>query len=859
MAAERTCRGPRSARPSTLPLRGTGWPITPAVSVERISTRTSFAAAAGVTAGIAAAYCVAAQLGLSIGVVRQVTTVWPPTGIALAATLLLGARRAWLGIALGALVANKLAGEPIPTAIGVAVGNTLEAVTGAWLLREIGFRLGLDRLRDVLALMIAASLATMVSATIGVVSLCLGGVQPWASAPVLWGVWWLGDTIGALVAAPVLLVWLTPSSLPLPASRRGEATALVAATLAASAVFFTGRSAIRFTGYPLHYAVFPLVIWAALRFGQRGTASVTLITSALAILGTVHGSGPFTFPTVHESLLMLQLFMAVVAATGLLLGAAITERDVARRRATADYERLQASEERLRLALDAGRMGVWDWNIATGDVTWTESLEPLHGLAPGTFPGTIESFRALVHPEDRDAVDRAIGKAVDEGTGYDVEFRNVRPDGDVGWIAGKGRVFRDASGRPVRMIGVGMDVTDRRRLADELAARVRDLAEADRRKDEFLAMLAHELRNPLSPLGTALHIVRTDADRRERFLDMADRQVRQLIRLVDDLLDVSRITQGKITLRREPTLLDEVVARALETVRPLIDTRGHALTVTLPPHPVRLDADPTRLAQVLGNLLANATKFTPAHGSIWLTAETMNGEVAVRVRDTGAGLAPELLPHVFDIFVQGDRSLDRARGGLGIGLTIVRQLVELHGGRVKAWSDGIGKGSEFTFHLPIARAVEGPRPARPAADDHAARPLRILVVEDNEDTAESLTTILEVWGHEVRVALDGLAALEIAASWQPEVVLSDLGLPGMDGYALARRLRQIPALGRAVLIALSGYGRDQDRRQAFDAGFDHHLVKPPDLEGLAALLARIAGARTPAAEARSVERANPAR
>jgi len=828
--------------------------------VERISTRTSFAAAAGVTAGIAAAYCVAAQLGLSIGVVRQVTTVWPPTGIALAATLLLGARRAWPGIALGALVANYLAGEPIPTAAGVAAGNTLEAVAAAILLRQVGFHLALDRLGDVLALMLAASLATMVSATIGVVSLCAGGVQPWGSAPILWGVWWLGDAIGALVAAPVLLVWLTPSPVPLPTSRRGEAATLVVATLAAGAVFFTGHSAIRFTGYPLHYAVFPLVVWAALRFGQRGTATVTLIASALAILGTVGGTGPFTFPTLHESLLMLQLFMAVVAATGLLLGAAITERDVARRRATEDYERLQTSEERLRLALDAGRMGVWDWNIATGEVTWTESLEPLHGLTPGTFSGTFEGFRALVYPEDRDVVDRAIAKAVDEGSGYDIEFRNVRPDGAVGWIAGKGRVFRDASGRPVRMIGVGMDVTDRRRLADELAARVHELAQGDRRKDEFLAMLAHELRNPLSPLGTALHLVRTDPDRRERFLDMADRQVRQLVRLVDDLLDVSRITQGKITLRREPTLLEDVVARAIETVRPMMDARGHVLTVTLPPHPVRLDADPARLAQVLGNLLANASKYTPAHGSIWLTAESSDGEVAVRVRDTGAGLAPELLPHVFDLFVQGDGSLDRARGGLGIGLTIVRQLVELHGGRVAAWSAGIGKGSEFTIQLPRARpAAEPPARARPAADDRAARPLRILVVEDNEDTAESLTTILELWGHEIRVALDGLAALEAAASWQPEVVLSDLGLPGMDGYALARRLREIPALGRAVLIALSGYGRDQDRCQAFDAGFDHHLVKPPDLEGLAALLARIAGTRRPAEDTRSVERADPAR
>ncbi len=794
---------------------------------------------------IAAVYFAAARLGLSMAfVARQVTAVWPPTGIALAMVLLLGRRRSWPGIALGAFLANATSAEPLATAVGVAAGNTLEAVTGAWLLECAGFHPALDRLRDVLCLLaLAAGVATMVSATIGVVALCLGGVHPWTAVGALWPVWWLGDAIGALVAAPVILVWATPPSFPRLATRRAEAAELVAATLATGIVFFTGGHGRPMSGYPLHYAVFPLVVWAALRFGQRGTASIAALVSTLAIAGTVSGSGPFALATTHQSLLMLQLFMAIVAGTGLLLGAAITERDLARRRATADYEQLQVSEERLRLALGAGPMGVWDWNILTGEVNWTENLEPIHGLAPGTFSGTLEGFLELVHPDDRAAVNAAIARAVDGGGGYDVEFRNLLPDGTVGWIAGKGRAFRDGTGRAVRMIGVGMDVTERRRLADELARRARELTDADRRKDEFLAMLAHELRNPLAPLGTALHLMRADPERCERFLDMAERQVRQLVRLVDDLLDVSRITEGKITLRLQPVVLDDVVTRALETVRPLVDTRGHTLRVSLPPEPVALDADPARLAQVLGNLLGNAAKYTPSGGSIWLTAARSDHELAIHVRDTGAGLAPELLPHVFDLFVQGDGSLDRTRGGLGIGLTIVRRLVELHGGKVEARSAGIGKGSEFIVRLPIPDRVSAATPAARPASAPAAGPeaLRVLVVEDNEDAAESLATILSVWGHEVRVALDGAAALEAADTWTPDAVISDLGLPGMDGYALARQLRERPALAHAVLIALSGYGRDEDRRLSADAGFDHHFVKPPDLDALARLLEQLAG------------------
>ena len=807
---------------------------------QRIGIESRVGAAALATAVV---YFAAAKLGLSLAfAAQQVTTVWPPTGIALAAVLLLGPH-VWPGIALGALLANLTANEPVWTACGIAAGNTLEALTGAWLLRRVGFLTSLERAEDVLALVVLAGLgSTTVSATIGVLNLCLGGVQPWGASGTLWLTWWLGDALGAVVMGALLLVWTTmPARRPSP---RGlaEAATLLAVLVVVSLVIFAGHLGMPATAYPLHYTVFPLLIWAALRFGQHGTTGVIFVASSLAIWSTVNSHGPFAMTTMHESLVLLQLFMAVVAVTGLLLGAAITERDAARRRAARDYASVQVSEERLRLALEAGRMGVWDWNFATGEVKWSENLEPIYGLRPGTFGRTVEAFRALVHPDDRDAVGRAITDALEGRSTYEVEFRNLRADGTVHWMSATGTVYRDEAGRPVRMIGVGVDMTERRRLEDELRERAQQLADADRRKDEFLAMLAHELRNPLFPLKTSLHLLATDAPDRDRFLEMAERQVKQLGRLVDDLLDVSRITEGKVTLRKEVVSLSEIVSRAAETVRPLVDSRGQALTVSLPAEPVRLEVDPARLAQVLGNLLGNASTYTPAAGSIWLTAERLEDEIVIRVRDTGAGLAPDLLSRVFDLFVQGDASLDRGRGGLGIGLTIVRRLVEMHGGRVEARSPGIGQGSEFVLHLPVLpRTFAGTSDAgaSPPAD-HEVRALRILIVEDNHDAADSLATVLQVWGHDVRLAFDGLAALDVAEAYEPDVILSDLGLPGMDGYELARRLRGRAGFGRAVMISLSGYGRDEDKRRALDAGFDHHLVKPPDVAVLAELLGRVA-------------------
>ncbi|HUE30717.1 MAG TPA: MASE1 domain-containing protein [Verrucomicrobiae bacterium] len=793
--------------------------------------------------GTALIYFAAAKFGLRFAfVAKQVTVVWPPTGIALAALLVLGPR-AWPGITLGAFFANYYTEENFWTAGGIAVGNTLEAVGGAWLLRRLGFRQSLERLRDALVLIVgAAAVSTIVSATIGVTTLCLGDERLWANFWPVWRVWYIGDGMGDLVVAPLLLVWSRAPRRLLDRRRPAETAALLGSAALVTLVVFAGRLGIGLRDYPLHYTVFPFVIWAALRFGQLGTTAVTFVVAGVAIWSTANGLGPFAHGTVHESLVMLQLYMAVIAVTGLLLGAAIAERDAAEARQATDYAALQVSEERLRLALEAGRLGVWDWNVGSGQVQWSENLEPIHGLPRGGFPGTFEGFLALVHPDDRERVHEAIRRALEDGSGYDIEFRNLWPDGSVHAMAAKGRVLRDAEGRPVRMLGTATDVSERRRLEDDLRRHAEQLADADRRKDEFLAMLAHELRNPLAPLGTSLELLGSGAAGRERFLDMAKRQVKHLVRLVDDLLDVSRITRGKITLRREPVLLADVVARAVELARPLVDARGQALTVSLPPEPVRVEADAVRLTQVFANLLGNAAKYTPPRGSIWLTAECVGDEVAVRVRDTGVGLPPELLPHIFDLFVQGDASLDRTRGGLGIGLTLVRALVELHGGRVEARSAGLEKGSEFVAWLP---ALPGGLPALAAAP--AAAPpavasgrLKILLVEDHQDTAESVAAMLEGWGHGVQVAFDGLSALRAAAALAPDVVLSDLGLPGMDGYELARQLRQQPGFGRILLVALSGYGREEDKRRALEAGFDHHLVKPPDMDVLRDLLAAVA-------------------
>jgi signal transduction histidine kinase/CheY-like chemotaxis protein len=383
---------------------------------------------------------------------------------------------------------------------------------------------------------------------------------------------------------------------------------------------------------------------------------------------------------------------------------------------------------------------------------------------------------------------------------------------------------------------------DRKRSEAALRASETELRQAGEAKDQFLALLGHELRNPLAPIRNALGILREKGAEpavAARMHDMMERQLSHMVRLVDDLLDVSRITRGQIELRRERVDLRTVVERAVAALQPLLDERGHRLRPSLPADPVLLDADPTRLEQILSNLLSNAARYTPEEGTIDIAVAREGSEAVVRVRDDGIGIRPEMLHHIFDLFAQADRLPDSVQEGLGIGLTLVRKLVGLHGGSVSAASEGPDRGSEFVVRLPAlpVEAVPTSRAAAPPTMATRTEPRRVLVVDDNVDSAESLAMLLQLGGHTVWMAHDGPSALVAAREHRPELVLLDIGLPaGMDGYEVAKRMRPIDAASGPVLVALTGYGQAEDKRRAREAGFDRHLVKPVDVQQLRALL-----------------------
>lgn len=658
---------------------------------------------------------------------------------------------------------------------------------------------------------------------------------------------------------------------------------------------------------------------------------------------------------------------------------------------------LRDQEHRLGLALAAGKMGTWQWDIPNERVHWSTQLEEIHGLAPGEFPGTFEAYQHDIHPEDRERVLSSLQQTLQERTEHHIEYRVVRPDGTVHWIEARGKLFCDEEGQPLQIIGVCTEITERKRseqdlrflaeasrslaslvdhgstlqriaslavpdfadwcsiylpeeegklhqlavahvdpskvrltkgtrlrwpvdadapksiyevfrtgrselieevsesmlraavendehfemlralglrsyicvpmtvreqaigvmtfvtaesgrrfnradlaLAEDLARRAAiasenarlyaTLREEGRRKDEFLAMLAHELRNPLAPIRSGLDLLDILGTDREILVSM-QQQVEHLVRLVDDLLDVSRIMRGKIELRRETIDLRSIIERATETARPLIKIHGHRLETSLPAEPILLHADPVRMAQVIGNLLNNAAKYTPAGGHIAITARRKKTFATISVRDSGVGIDGNLLPHVFDLFRQSERSIDRSQGGLGIGLTVVRSLVEMHGGTVKASSPGSGHGSEFIIELPLSEKSPDRK-----SDDRlapATRPYRILVVDDNIAAANMLKRLLEALGeHRVTLAHDGDAAIAAAESAHPDIILLDIGLPKLDGYEVARRLRRRSDFEETLIVALTGYGTEHDRRMSIYAGCDEHLVKPPGVDTL---------------------------
>lgn len=509
-------------------------------------------------------------------------------------------------------------------------------------------------------------------------------------------------------------------------------------------------------------------------------------------------------------------------------------------------EDLRAAQEHLKIVTDNMAVAVthcdrdmrYLW-ISAGGAEWLgRSQEQIVGRPIPEIIG--EQAFATIRPY----IERALA-------GERVTFELPIPYRDLGqrWVKAVYNPTHDPAGNTVGWVAVILDTSDHHRLEEALR-------EADRRKDEFLAILAHELRNPLAPIRNSLHILRltmSNDPTAERVGQMMERQVNHMVRLVDDLLEISRITRGKIELRKEPVDLAAIVRSAIEASRPLIESARHQLAISVPAEPVMLQADPVRLAQVLANLLNNAAKYTDPGGQIWLTVKRAGNEVAVSVRDTGVGIPADMLPQVFDLFTQVDRAADRAQGGLGIGLTLVRSLVEMHGGSVSARSDGPGQGSEFIVHLPLDQSAETLKPSGPVASASFLPPRRVMVVDDNRDSAESLGMLLRLLGAEVHVHLSGAEALAEMSRFQPSVVLLDIGMPEMDGYEVARRIRANPDLRDVTLIALTGWGQDEDRRRTHSAGFDHHLVKPADMKELESMLASMD--KKPDGEHSSVTRA----
>jgi PAS domain S-box-containing protein len=486
---------------------------------------------------------------------------------------------------------------------------------------------------------------------------------------------------------------------------------------------------------------------------------------------------------------------------------------------------LMDNEEWLRLALAVAQVATWEWDLKSGRMRWSANPEVLFGFPASSF-GSDSRISHAAHVDDVGVLEAAFQRAMETGS-YEVEYRAVRADGTVVWIADRGRVVQDDENQPARIVGVSVDLTRRKNLEEALV-------ESDHRKNEFLATLAHELRNPLAPVRYAVKVLDVKGPETPHLkwaVELIDRQIQHMARLIDDLLDVNRISRNMLELRREKVELASVIAVAVETSRPLIEQGNHNLVLDIPADPIYLNADTVRLAQVFSNLLNNATQHSrsPDTGDkIYLTAMREGSSAVVAVKDVGVGIAPEMLSRIFEMFNQGGRL---SGGGLGIGLSLARRLVEMHGGSIEAHSGGIGKGSTFTVRLPIPDLSQSEKPKfqnLPGASEPSTSKRRILVADDNRDVVESFQIMLRILGHDVQTALDGLEAIEKAEQFRPDVIVLDVGMPMLDGYETATRIRQRPWSRDVVLIAVTGWGNDKDKLKSAAAGFDVHLVKPVD-------------------------------
>jgi PAS domain S-box-containing protein len=764
---------------------------------------------------VMAVYVLAGKVGLLFASVHaSATAVWPPTGIALAALLVLGVRM-WPAVAGGAFLVNVTTAGSVATSLGIALGNTLEAGVGCWLVERFAHgRSAFERPRGIFAFAGAVVPGAAVAATVGVTGLVLGGFAPRADVPAIWITWALGDITGALIIAPLLILW-TADHRSLALRRQPiEALALVVSVVGIALIVFEGLAPAGWRHYPLAFLAIPPLLWAAVRFGRREAATAVVVLMAIAMNGTTRGYGPFALLPPTHSLLILQSFVATMALMTLVVSALVRSRERESDLLQAIIDRIpvmitmhEANTRVLRLNREFERLTGWSTAAARDD-----------DLMARCYPDP--AYRAEVR-EYMDSVRegwRDVAMTTRDGQILKTSWSNIRLPDDT-------------------RIGIGLDVTERRRAEDERERARAQAEEASRIKDEFFAMLGHELRNPLGAITTALHVIDTGEpgdQRSAQAREIVARQVRHLVRLVDDLLDVTRLATGKITLGRRPVDLAALARRVVTTLAATTPTLRLQVQAD---GSAWIEADETRLEQILANLLGNAVKFTPAGGRVTVAVETRDHEATLRVEDTGAGIPADLLPRIFDLFVQGHTGLHRPAPGLGIGLTLVKRLVDLHDGRIEVASEGPGRGSAFTVRFPRC-------PAPGDTADAAPRPVgppvrrRVLIVEDNDDARDMLRHLLTGTGHEVHEAADGLAGLYQALALRPDAAVIDIGLPGLDGYEVARRIRAGGDAG-VLLVAVTGYGQSGDRQRSTEAGFDAHLTKPVDPVALEALLVNL--------------------
>jgi signal transduction histidine kinase/integral membrane sensor domain MASE1/CheY-like chemotaxis protein len=838
----------------------------------------------GIVVIVAAIYFVAAKLGLSLAFVNvSVSPVWPPTGVAIAALLWLG-YRATPGVLIGALLANFLLTDvPLVPSTAIALGNTLEALTAVYLLRRFTeSRNPFNRAFDVLKFVVfAAVISTTFAATIGNLSLCVSGHERWQDFQHLWLTWWSGDAIGALTVTPLILTWLERPIERWRGIRWVEFVMLLVLMSLLSVTIYTDllhqSAGIR----PWGHITIPLLLWAAFRFGPRGVATATVPLAAVSIWGTVHGYGPFANYPRNEGLLFLQAYVADLAITTLSLAAIVTERKIAGRHLAGSLSVTRILAEAPALDDAVPRIiqricNTFEWEVGAmwrldneSNVLRCFKIWPSHGAVSGGFerltqesafahgvglPGRVwAGLRPFWIPDvTADPNFPRAPAATADGLHAAFAFPIMSNQNFLGVM----EFFSSEIREPDRALlatfsGIGSQIgqfLERKRgeeereqlLLREQSAR-NDAEEANRLKDEFLATLSHELRTPLTAMLGWLTMLRSgklDGETSTHALETVERNAKAQAQLIEDLVDVSRIAGGKLQLEVEPVDLIDLITAAVDIVRPAANARGVHLKVISELSVGPVAGDPARLQQIIWNLLSNAVKFTPRDGYVYITLSSVGSLAEIEVRDTGIGISPEFLPSVFERFRQAEAPVTRSHRGLGLGLAIVRHLTELHGGTVRAESDGEGKGSTFTIRIPLAFDQPAIKSLAPDREEAAPLPqplagLHVLLVEDETDARELLTLTLRVCGANVDAVDSVQQALTNLQSYTPDVLLSDIGLPFESGYDLIRQIRAMPSsLSKLPAVALTAFATDKDRQLALSAGFQSHLAKPVELDAL---------------------------